>query len=265
MNFLQLNKFSELHNNSSIIFCKTDYLHTEFLNISERKKDCILISGNSDYGITDDIISYIPKYVKKWFAQNAISNNSLLVPIPLGLENKKECYRHEHGIGYEKRMKEKEEEIIKNRITNTNPIKFIYLNCNIHTNLSYRTYIRGLALSTNYIDIEQPSLSISELYSNYSEYKMILCPIGNGVDTHRLWEVLYLNRIPITIKVGNFNLYRMYEELPIVLLENHQELLDKKLIEDKYYIAQDKLKGLEQKLDYNYWKNLILKEHEKLQ
>jgi hypothetical protein len=35
----------------------------------------------------------------------------------------------------------------------------------------------------------------------------MLCPIGNGLDSHRLWEALHLGCIPITRRITNYIQY----------------------------------------------------------
>ena len=104
----QINKLSHLHDGKKIIFCKTDYLIQEFENIKKLDNNVILISGNSDYPITDEYLKFVPKNIIKWFGQNILSNNSLFEPIPIGIENKNECFRHGHGIGYYNSSSKKE-------------------------------------------------------------------------------------------------------------------------------------------------------------
>jgi hypothetical protein len=86
---------------------------------------------------------------------------------------------------------------------------------------------------------------------------MVVCPAGNGVDTHRLWEVLYSNRIPITVKIGDFKIYELYNKLPIVVLENMDDLLDLELIYKKYNQIKINYENIGM-IDFNYWKNKIL-------
>ena len=109
MEIIQLNKFSHLHNGVNVVFCKTDYIMSEFDNIKKINNDVVLITGNSDYGITDDIISQLPNNVKWWYAQNSISNHKKLIPIPMGIENKLPSIREGHGIGYYERVELKEQ------------------------------------------------------------------------------------------------------------------------------------------------------------
>ena len=89
-----------------------------------------------------------------------------------------------------------------------------------------------------------------------SKYELILCPIGNGIDTHRLWEVLYLNRIPVTIKVGNFKLYELYKNFPIIVLENINELYNTNIIEQKYLECKSKIYDISL-LDIDSWIKII--------
>ena len=150
----------------------------------------------------------------------------------MGIENKFESKRFNHGVGYFDRVKQKED--ILNSIPIVNPTKSIYSNFNIHTNYKHRIKVKNLSQSLPYIDWEEPNLSLKSLFRKYLDYKMILCPIGNGIDTHRLWEVLYCNRVPITIKSGNFKIYDMYKNFPIIILEEIDELYDFNLIQNKY-------------------------------
>jgi hypothetical protein len=232
--YIEINKLSRLHNGSSIFFCKTDYLLSEFENIKRQNNNVILITGNSDYAITDQILALAPKNIKKWYAQNAISNSPILEPLPIGLENKLPSAREGHGIGYFDRATLKESLLEKVNLNNKEPTKLVYANFNINTNHNYRNPIKAICQNVSFIDWEEPGLSLNSFFDKVLEYKMILCPAGNGLDTHRLWEVIYCNRIPVTFKVGNYKLYELYNKLPIILLENNKDLMNHSLVEKKY-------------------------------
>jgi hypothetical protein len=256
MNFIQLNKFTNLHDGNKIIFCKTDFLFEEFNTIKNLDSDVILITGNSDYPITDYHVSHVPSNIKKWYAQNALSNSDLVIPIPMGIENKLESLRYNHGIGYFERVQEKEN--LLNNIKNKEPEKFIYSNFNIHTNYTERIKYKNISIGCPHIDWEESNLSLHDFFNRMLDYKMILCPVGNGVDTHRLWEVLYSNRIPITVKVNNYGIYKLYETLPIIILDKIEDLLDYDLIDKKYNEIISNNYNLDI-IDYDYWKDKILK------
>jgi len=254
IDFFYVNKLSKLHNEKTIFFCKMDYplIYNDFNTISKLNNNVILITGNSDYGITDDIVNIAPKNIERWYCQNALSNNSIIYPIPIGMENKEECYRSGHGVGYMHRVTEKEN-IISN-LEEITPYKFIYANFNIETNREYRTKIRDYISNIDYIDWQEPNLTLSEFFNTIKQYRMVLCPIGNGIDTHRLWETLYCNKIPITIKVGDYKIYKLYEQLPIIILNDIDELKNYNLLNTKYNEAIK----LSNKILFNsYWQNLI--------
>lgn len=256
IDFLQLNKFSSLHNNHTIFFCKTDYILNDFRFISTLDHEVVLITGNSDYPITDDIVVKAPLNIKKWFAQNAVSNNALLEPLPIGLENKIECNRNGHGIGYYDRMITKEKLLSRN-ITHIKPDKIIYANFNIATNPPYRLSTKNICLQNIDINWQDYTLTLEQWFDSILEHKMTVCPIGNGLDTHRLWEVLYADRIPVTIKTGNFKLYELYKQFPIIVLDNINDLKNTELILSEY----DKIQNTNYDsnlLSSEYWKSKIL-------
>lgn len=250
MNIAQINKLSLLHDDNYIIFCKTDFLFEEFEKIKKLKNDVVLITGNSDYPIDVYRFNKKPKNVKKWFAQNAIINHIDLVPIPIGIENKLPAFRDGHGIGYYDNAQLKEDLVLRN--LQVTPTKKIYANFNISTNYHYRSLVRDVCVKSDYIDWDEPNLSLVEFFDKILDYEMIVCPAGNGVDTHRLWEVLYSNRIPITIKVGDFKIYELYDKLPVIILDNIEDLYNIDLIEKKL----EKIKNNEYDLsilDVSYW------------
>jgi hypothetical protein len=252
IDFFYINKLTKLHNNKNIFFCKTDFLNQDFHTISQINNDVILISGNSDYAITDDIVNIAPKNIKKWYCQNAISKHSIICPIPIGMENKTDPDRPGHGIAYPERVAQKES--IINALSDTKPTKFIYSNFNCFTNLKHRLPLKELSIKTDYIYWQEPNLSLEQMFNKFIDHKMVLCPAGNGIDTHRLWEVLYSNRIPITIKIGEYKIYELYNLLPIIVLDILDELLDKELIDEKYAIAKTKSKNTKLNiLDSQYW------------
>jgi hypothetical protein len=254
MDFVQINKFSKLHGEGKVIFCKTDFIFEEFKNIEKIPHDVILITGNSDYPIDESRFHLKPNNVKKWYAQNAIVNDECLIPLPIGLENKLESVRPGHGIGYYDRVLEKEQ--LLSRSITKQPIKKYYSNFNIETNYSYRSKIKHICVDSSHIDWEESNLSLTEFFDKILEYEAIICPIGNGIDTHRLWEVLYSNRIPITIKVGDFKIYELYEKLPIIILDNENQLYDEELLDKKIKEIKNNQYNMSL-LDYSYWKKLI--------
>ena len=253
-NYFQINKLSELHDGKNIIFCKTDFIQQEFQYINTLENDVILITGNSDYPIDHHKFNVRPKNIKKWYAQNALVNHEDLIPIPIGLENKIPSLRDGHGVGYFDRVTEKER--LLNRSIEISPTKGIYANFNISTNPSYRGAVKNFLNNCDFIDWEPSNLTLESFFDKVLDYKMVLCPIGNGVDTHRLWEVLYSGRVPITIKTGNYKIHELYEKLPVIILNDLNELKNQNYINYQYENLKNK-KFNRELLDTEYWLSTI--------
>lgn len=87
-----------------------------------------------------------------------------------------------------------------------------------------------------------------ELHDNYS---FELCPEGNGMDTHRFYEALFLNTIPI---VKKNTLEPMYKQFPCVIVNDWEEITEtnckiwKKKLSKR--VENDKFK-----LQLKYWLN----------
>jgi hypothetical protein len=136
------------------------------------------------------------------------------------------------------------------------PHKEIYANFNVNTNPSHRNSVLNTIKETPFIDREPCNLSLKDFFNKILDYKMVVCPAGNGVDTHRLWEVLYSGRVPITIKTGNYKMYELYEKLPVIILNNLNELKNQNYINYQY----EKLKNKKfdgNLLDTEYWLSTI--------
>jgi hypothetical protein len=102
--------------------------------------------------------------------------------------------------------------------------------------------------------------NLPNIYSRNRQYSFWLSPRGNGIDCHRTWEALYLDVIPI---VWNSSLNVLYENLPVVIIQNHTEITETFLREKLQDISMKKYHQMTQvyrfeKLRNAYWRRLIL-------
>lgn len=275
-NYIETNKFSYLvakKNDCEIIFCKTDYLNVEFDRISKLNHKVILLTGNSDFPIIDWHVKNAPKNLIKLYGQNVLCNDSRFIPVPMGLESSVVARRGiKHGVFYD-RSRTLQDLLLtytKPKLDTSTAKNFIYSNFSIHTNSKHRQqvqdYIRGV---TNINSSSRKS--VSAFHEDILSHKITLCPVGNGLDTHRLWEVIYLNRVPLVIKseqnarqgfcgdlpnYKNYSIYdKLYKELPIILLDELEQLKDVNLINSLYEQAKTKC---DQMAYFSYWKDVIL-------
>jgi hypothetical protein len=221
------------------------YTHTDFIpdlfNILEKvDKKVILISHNSDHN-TPNI--HIPECIFKWYSQNVSMEDTRLESIPIGIENDV-WFPH---IGKRNKMVNKLKELKNHR-------SLLYINHNVNTNPSERKDPYDLfkdknwTILKNYKNGDRFDEYIDDIYNS----KFVLCPNGNGIDTHRLWETLYLKTIPVVKKSINSSFYK---ELPICFVDNWNDI-NEIFLQNEYNRISNIDWNLE-KLDIEYWKNKI--------
>jgi hypothetical protein len=72
---------------------------------------------------------------------------------------------------------------------------------------------------------------VFDVYLNeLASCKFAAAPRGNGLDTHRLWESLYLGSYPI---VKTSFLDSLYADLPVVIIEDWSQVTEE-FLKEKY-------------------------------
>ena len=121
----------------------------------------------------------------------------------------------------------------------------MYISFNINTNIDAREPVYNYFRNKSWVKYAE-----SEKIENYLEdlknANFVLCPIGNGIDTHRIWETLYAGAIPILEKnVHNLS----FKNLPIYYYEDISEVTEQSLLN---FLKNKKEYNLEQ-IDFNFW------------
>jgi len=115
--------------------------------------------------------------------------------------------------------------------------KILYVYFNLNSNLPQRTEARTHLIQNGFEMQERGEWS--KYVDELSRYKFCASPEGNGVDTHRMWECLYLGVIPIVIKTPE--LYSWYSDLPILWVTSFQQVTQNFLENVRY--RKDTLTG----------------------
>jgi hypothetical protein len=255
-----VNDLSSLHDGEKIFFCKRDWVEDEFRIIEKVPNDVVLIVGNSDFVYDEDLLGKTPSNVKVVFAQNGISLSPRVVTIPIGLDNTHHSHRgSHHGWGWG----EKSQLVALSRLSkeeiDSAPSKFIYSNFRLYTNSDIRVPIQEIVKKLDFITHEEstpPGIDSTILFQRrILEHRAVICPEGSGPDTHRFYETLYLNRIPITF---SSTLYKKVHHLfPVVLIEDLELLKDKNYLDEKIS-EQENITWDRSALTPEYWKKKIL-------
>jgi hypothetical protein len=238
-NNFDLNKLKEYN----VVYLHTMYKNQFFELIKDLDHKFIVVTHNSDININN--IDNLPKNVIKWYSQNVNCKDDRLYSLPIGLENSK-WFPH-----LQKQKK------LSNKVNETKKIKnLVYINHNINTNLQKRIEPYNLLGGKSFVTAEMGSngQNFDHYVDQIYNHKFVICPEGNGIDTHRKWETLYLNTIPIEkININS----SFYEDLPICLVNDWNEINEDFL--NREYDRIMNTKWNLDKLDMFYWINEIYK------
>jgi hypothetical protein len=215
-----LNITSE-YNNPKTVFCYSHNIKLLSKKIHLFTNEFILVSHNSDDEIkeTPEVLHILNNSkLLKWFGQNVCFKHPKLYMVPIGIANSSWA----HG---------------DLTVFNIEPVSFnmskkpnfIFFNFSISTNTTKRNICYESL--KNYL-IWTPNMKFHEYIPNLSSYQFCICPEGNGVDTHRLWESLYLKVVPIVIN-SPFTQILLEYNVPLLVVDKWSDIQDKNIISDK--------------------------------
>lgn len=203
--------FPSFYNKTDVFYAPQVWWRGRIVRAPTGPQKCI-VAGHSDYPITDEIVQRHPAHV--WWSVN--SQSKRVSGLPLGITNDCDDSPIHRIYGNTRSMKEVVEEprVIKNRV---------YLNFSLHTHPS-RQYVFNLFHTKPWVTVGTQINTMEGRKAFLQEvrnHEFVLCPRGNGVDTHRLWETLYMGSIPI---VQRDIAHRGWEDLPIAWIDSWEEV-----------------------------------------
>lgn len=194
----------------------------------------IIFTGHEDTPIDDYIFDKIPPNVLSIFAVNAESFSDKVIPIPYGLQRK--LHQSDNRLS-----------IIKDFIDkDSQPTNLLYINHSVRNNESERKGINELFFNKEWAFVQVSPVDYVSFLNKIKEHKFMVCPIGNAIDCHRNWEVLYLKRVPIMKKNKYFE--KLFEGFPVLFVNDFSEI-NKELLEKNEHLYQDALNLDLSKLD----------------
>jgi len=209
------------------------------LNKYDCYKNIKLITHQSDIAVNKKMFVKKPKCISEWYSINVKDKVEGLTPIPIGLSND---YSNKNLTKkYYSRLK---------KVNFNEKINKLYINFEVNTNFAERYYLIKFFSQQSWAKVETKKLSLEEYVENLNKYKFVLCPPGNGMDTHRMWEVLYSNSVPV---IKNYLTYKPANELGVLKISNFTDITEELL---KSY---DKETSYNEKLSTDYWFEIINK------
>lgn len=225
----------------SSIFVKTDFLDLFFHHVHPHiPVPYILVTHNSDDSTPGSFAEYLDdEKIIVWFGQNYDgTGHPKMIPIPMGVAN----FCWEHG---------KVDWIRKMREQIPDKVHLAHMQFSIQTYPTERMFVqkRFQSVPFCYQTAKKPfHLYLFDLASSVFE----IAPRGHALDTHRIWESLYVGTIPI---VRTSSLDCLYEGLPILIIEDWSQV-DEDFLQKTYLTFKNKEFHLE-KIWINYWVDLI--------
>lgn len=196
----------------------------------------IIFTGEEDTPIDDKIV--LPPNVLKIYGVNALYNNDKILPFPLGLQR-----QIGEGDNRLEVMKEFVELDIEHPESKGTPSKLLYINCGIERHPERKPLAKfetndwcttRFDKDSKFFPYDKYHVFLAEL----RDHKFVACPKGHGYDTHRIYETLYMRRVPVMIRDPYFE--RLLSGFPILFIEKWEEISPEllKSASDKYEEAQ---------------------------
>ena len=176
----------------------------------------IIFTNLEDTPIDDFILNKIPENVACISAVNAITHNDKVIPAPYGVQRRMNPSddRIEQLTQYMEHVPSK-------------PRNLLYVSHNESSNVK-RMGIKSLFYDKDWAEVNEQRVPYNIFLYNLSGSKFMICPIGNAIDCHRNWEVLYMRRVPIMTR--DPYLQKLFENYPVLFVDKYSDITEELLI-----------------------------------
>ena len=216
-----------------------------FNDVVELDKTPVLVTGYSDHPIDQMELDLLEQpNLKAWFANNINIRHPKLHAVPLGLPNEVDfSIQGNTRAIYEVAQTEK---TVKN---------LAYMNFKIDTFPVERRRVHDMFVDKSWVtkgglncDVDGHKQYLKDIQS----HKFCICPRGNGFDSHRLMEALYLGTIPV---VKRCIAMEQFYDLPCLFIVDWNDVT-----EDFLHMKYNEIMNREydlKKLHVSYWNRAI--------
>jgi hypothetical protein len=211
---------SELPNlkSNDLVYCKTNHVKLLADVLKQHvspETPFTVITHESDYELNEYVVSLFEGMSASFYGMNCVTKAGNPLPIGVASSYCKITLKANHFP------------------ESISPSKLLYLNHRIETNPTERRWLYDHFANKKWCDIRHPyPKGETESYRNeLIDHKFLICPRGNGIDTHRLWEALYCGVIPV---VRRHMTHSMLEgNLPVLFVDDYREV-DEDLLNKTY-------------------------------
>ena len=176
----------------------------------------IIFTNLEDTPIDDQI--RVPDNVLCISAVNAIAYGDKVIPAPYGVQ---------------RRMNQSDDRIEKlidsMEYVPSNPRGLLYVSHNESSNAK-RLGIKSLFYDKDWAEVNEQRVPYNVFLYNLSGSKFMICPVGNAIDCHRNWEVIYMRRVPVMTR--DPYLEELYKDYPVLFVDDFNQVTEELLIEN---------------------------------
>lgn len=201
-----------------IVFCKIDEVLRFFERLRLTRKRIVLVTGEGDLPCDAFRQKYLPANVVRWFATNVISPHRRVTAIPLGLGSPRSAVTLRAA------------DILDRRSAGAPRDRWLYVNFRPDTNPGVRQPafedFQSRAKNGDWITFQPPGErggANAEFLDALVRHRFVLCPPGNGVDTHRMWETLLAGAVPVVLRSQAME---PFSELPVLFVEDFRQVTE---------------------------------------
>lgn len=222
------------------VFYKGPLVWRNRLCVPPSPDETLIVAGHSDYPVVDSLIDRYPN--ASWWATNVQTPRAH--GLPLGITNDTQESEVHPVYGNLDAMVEvaHQPRLLRN---------LVYMNFSVDTYPTERAYVWNLFADKPWVTkgSHVPTLDGRKTFlTEIRNHSFVLCPRGYGVDTHRLWETLYMGSIPI---VRSDIAHSGWTDLPILFVNSWTDVTYDFLQKEEIRIRSSSWNL--KKLNVNYW------------
>lgn len=236
---------------------REDYWSAAIKTKHKRKKKLSVVIGHSDINTTK-VQSLILRLFgfRKVFGTNLTPLKDKAFSLPLGLTNDTTESNIHPVLGNHNDL------VCAHKISNHSRVfkPSIYVNFTAKNNEIERGRLLELVSrspSPYAVLHEEPDFTSGgrqQYLKRCREFALTPCPEGNGVDTHRFWETVYMGGTPVVTK--NIAMADLYSRVPCIVVDDWEELLDVKEMKTRWE-ALFNFEWQPDVLRLSYWTSLM--------
>ena len=176
----------------------------------------VIFTNLEDTPIDDFILDRIPENVACISAVNAITHNDKVIPAPYGVQRRMNPSddRIEQLTQYMEHVPSK-------------PRGLLYVSHNESSNAK-RQGIKNLFYDKDWAEVNEQRVPYNIFLYNLSGSKFMICPVGNAIDCHRNWEVLYMRRVPVMTRDPYLEV--LFKNYPVLFVDKYSDITEELLL-----------------------------------